>query len=129
MPSSWLLKVLFWLVRSPNFQKATMKSQFGSYILLSVHSYLVRTYSFLASQGIKTLHCTKNEIFHQKILHYTKMKFSIKNFFSKFYQIRRFLRIYSHLLKQSLLKNFIFCAALTKQKSGTSPVCNPEIFV
>ena len=38
------------------------------------------------------------------------MKFSIKNFFCKFDQIRRKLRIWSHLLKKSLMENFIFCA-------------------
>ena len=39
-----------------------------------------------------------------------KMKFSIKNFFSKCDQIRRKLPILSHLLKKSLMENFIFCA-------------------
>ena len=40
-----------------------------------------------------------------------KMKFSIKDFFSKCDQIRRKLR--SHLLKKSLMENFIFlCNAL-----------------
>ena len=43
-----------------------------------------------------------------------KMKFSIKDFFSKCDQIRRKLRIWSHLLKKSLTKNFIFCAVLGK---------------
>ena len=38
------------------------------------------------------------------------MKFSIKDFFCKCDQIRRKLRIVSHLLKKSLLENFIFCA-------------------
>ena len=37
-----------------------------------------------------------------------KMKFSIKNFFSKCDQIRRKLRIWSHLLRKSLMENFIF---------------------
>ena len=37
-----------------------------------------------------------------------KMKFSIKDFFSKCDQIRRFLQIRSHLLKKSLMENFIF---------------------
>ena len=37
-----------------------------------------------------------------------KMKFSIKNLFSKCDQIRSFLRIWSHLQKKSLVKN-IFC--------------------
>ena len=41
-----------------------------------------------------------------------KMKFSIMEFFSKHDQIRRKLRIWSHLLKISLMENFIFCAAL-----------------
>ena len=37
-----------------------------------------------------------------------KMKFSIKDFFSKCDQISSFLRIWSHLLKKSLMENFIF---------------------
>ena len=41
------------------------------------------------------------------------MKFSIKDFFSKWQQIRRKLRIWSHLLKRSLMENFIFCAVHT----------------
>ena len=40
------------------------------------------------------------------------MKFSIKDFSSKCDQIRRFLRIWSHLLEKSLIENFIFCAAI-----------------
>ena len=39
-----------------------------------------------------------------------KMKFSIKNFCSKCDQIRRKLRIWSHLVKKSLMENFIFWA-------------------
>ena len=39
-----------------------------------------------------------------------KIKLSVKNFFWKCDQIRSFLRIWSHLLKKSLMKNFIFCA-------------------
>ena len=50
-------------------------------------------------------HCTKNEV-------------SAKDFFSKCDQIRRKLRIWSHLLKKSLMENFIFCE-----------VCFPVSFV
>ena len=39
-----------------------------------------------------------------------KMKFFIKNFFSKGDQIRRKLWIWSYLLEKSLMENFIFCA-------------------
>ena len=39
-----------------------------------------------------------------------KMKFSIKDFFSKCDQIRSFLQICSHLMNKSLMENFIFCA-------------------
>ena len=41
-----------------------------------------------------------------------KMKFSIKDFFSKCDQIIRKLRIWSHLPKKSLKENFIFCAVI-----------------
>ena len=44
------------------------------------------------------------------------MEFSIKDFFSKCDQIRRFLRIWSRLLKKSLMENFIFCAGLEQRK-------------
>ena len=37
-----------------------------------------------------------------------KMKFSIKDFFSKYDRIRRKLRIWSHLLKKSLMENIVF---------------------
>ena len=52
----------------------------------------------------------------QKSLQITtqKMKFSIEDSFSKYDQFRSFLRNYlricSHLLMKSLIKNFIFCA-------------------
>ena len=48
------------------------------------------------TEGKENSHCTK--------------KFSIKDFFSKCDLIRNFPRIWSHLLKKSLMENFIFCA-------------------
>ena len=56
---------------------------------------------------------SSNHIFI-KILNYLhndaqKMKFSIKDYFRKCDDIPSFLRIWSHLLKKSLMKNFIFC--------------------
>ena len=41
-----------------------------------------------------------------------KIKFSIKDFFSKCDQICRKLRIWSHLLKKSFMDIFIFCTVL-----------------
>ena len=41
-----------------------------------------------------------------------KMKFSIKELFSIFNQIGSFLRIWSHLLKKSLMEKFICCVML-----------------
>ena len=47
-----------------------------------------------------------------QIRHSTKkMKFSIKDFFTKCGQIRSFLSIWSHLLKKSIMENFHFYAA------------------
>ena len=45
----------------------------------------------------------------------TKMKFSIKDFFSKCDQIHSFLQIWSHLLKKPIMENFIFCAVYRKR--------------
>ena len=42
-----------------------------------------------------------------------KIKFSIKDFFSKCDQIRRKPRIWSYLLKKSLMGNFIFLCSVT----------------
>ena len=47
-----------------------------------------------------------------------KMKFFIKDFFNKCYQIRRKLRIWSHLLKKSLMENFIFCGVKLRTKEN-----------
>ena len=38
-----------------------------------------------------------------------KMKFSIKDFFGKYDQIRRKMRVWSHLLQKRLMENFVFC--------------------
>ena len=38
-----------------------------------------------------------------------KMNFSIMDFFNKCDQMRRFLRIWSYMLKKSLMENFLFC--------------------
>ena len=51
-------------------------------------------------------------MFAQLLISAQNMKFSIKDFFSKCSQIRRKLRIWSHLLKKSFMENFIFCAVL-----------------
>ena len=47
-----------------------------------------------------------------------KMKFSIKDIFSKCDQIRSLLRTWSNLLKKFLIENFIFYAVLAKQSVG-----------
>ena len=46
-----------------------------------------------------------------------KMKFSIKYFFSKCDQVRSFQRIWSNLLKKSLMENFIFLCSDSSGKS------------
>ena len=44
------------------------------------------------------------------------MKFSKKDFFIKCDQLRRKLQIWLHLLKKSLMENFIFCAVIFSMK-------------
>ena len=45
-----------------------------------------------------------------------KKKFPIKDFFSKCDQIRREMRVWLHLLKKSLITNFIFRAVLVPHR-------------
>ena len=51
------------------------------------------------------------------------MKFSIKDFFIKCDQVRRKLRIWSHLQKKSFMENFIFCALSSVISPKTSFFC------
>ena len=83
----------------------------GSHISISVaieESYSAFSKAFHSSRKLKKIMITRSR-FHRT---YTaqKMKFSIKDFFSKCDQIRSLLRIWSHLLKKSLTENFIICA-------------------
>ena len=60
-----------------------------------------------------------------------KLKFSIKGFFSKFEQIPSFLRICSHLPKNYLMKNFLFCAGIHEKiiwTSGSSKFFSSAVF-
>ena len=52
--------------------------------------------------------------------HWAKMKFSIKNFFSKCDQMRRKLRNWSHLLRKPLIESFIFCAVCFLAREDSS---------
>ena len=57
-----------------------------------------------------------------------KMKFSIKDFFSKCDQIHRKLQIWSYLLEKSLMESFNFCAVKTLRKMYLSAMFpHPEI--
>ena len=62
--------------------------------------------------GSNELNCISLYEFGAEVFRCTaqKMKFSIDDFVSKYYQTRR--RLWSHLLKESLMENSIFCAVL-----------------
>ena len=53
-----------------------------------------------------------------------KMKFSIKDFFSKSDQTHSVMHIWTHFLKKSLKENSIFCAVLVNK--FYSPLCRPR---
>ena len=72
-------------------------------------------YSLLLSEHKWKVLVTNNKLSFQKVIieqinTTQKVKFSIKDFFSKCDKTRRKLQIWSHLLKKSLMENFIFCA-------------------
>ena len=67
--------------------------------------------------------------FNVTIISAQKMKFATKDFFSKGDQIRRkLLRIWSHVLKKSLMENFIFCGVKVPILSSLNPYFNPYCY-
>ena len=56
------------------------------------------------------------------------MMFFIKDFFSKCDHIRRKLRIWSYLLKKSLMENFIFFVKITCLMEMYIQTCKKEVF-
>ena len=59
----------------------------------------------------------KNMVAVRQVIHSQKMKFYIKDFFSKCDLILSFLQIWSHLLKKSFIhQNFIFCVVFEAKK-------------
>ena len=56
-------------------------------------------------------HCTKKWSFPLRI---STVNVTTSTVYSKYDQIRSFLRICSHLLKKSLIENFIFCVVPSK---------------
>ena len=68
----------------------------------------------------------KRELFLQ--ITAQKMKFSIKDFFSKCDQIRSFQRIWSHFLKKSLMENFIFYAVYVRLQPGQNEASTPFLY-
>ena len=65
---------------------------YGKVFYLQSYVFIIFSVWFLLK-----IHCTQ------------KMKFFIQDFFSKCDQIRSLLRIWSHLLKKSLMENLTFC--------------------
>ena len=90
------------------------------------HVYLFqRLYRRWKSEGVSLWqhwvvhkHSWVHPLYQQQTLH-KKIKFSVKVSFSKCDQIRRKLRmrIWSHLLKKSLMENFTFCAVRISYRS------------
>ena len=86
--------------------------------LLSHHnlsSFQKRCHAYFLAEHFLTLH--------------KKWNFFIKDFFSKYDQIRSFLLIWSHLLKKSLIENFILWSVSLIWRLGTrvSSVLQPLI--
>ena len=58
-----------------------------------------------------------------------RIRFSIKDFFSKCDQIHNDLRIWSHLLKNSLMEHFIFCAVYVQNWDYFNNFYGPKISI
>ena len=101
-----LFKLIVHLLRN---KVLYLKFYWQSFILNSAIDLFPRNLTNLARTVI-----SQNTLEQSSLSYVTaqKIKFSIKNFFSKYDQIFSVLRIWSHLLRKSLMGNFIFCAAI-----------------
>ena len=94
-------------------------SPFGAQtIFCKTHRFWKRTYFIFTVLSLRNMACYNlhawQKFFSVNEIASTaqKMKFSMKDFFSKCDQIRSFLRNWLHLLKKFLTENFILCAVL-----------------
>ena len=91
---------------------------FSNFWSLFLKKYVLRLWDFFPAK------CLSNQL--------KKWSFPLKIFFWKCEQIRSFLRISSHLLKKSLMENFIFWAVQSTQffsgkvKKCLSNIINPN---
>ena len=68
-----------------------------------MENFILMQYEFITEAYLENIQTSEMDTVQ-------KIKSSIENFFSKCDQIRRFLRIWSHLLTKSVMESFIFCA-------------------
>ena len=103
-------------VLSPNAEKygpekLRIRTRFTQWIFCRIEGTTLRKMALLNTEFWVFFRIIKVTISH--VLYRTvtaqKMKFLIKDFFSKCDQIPSKLRIWSHLLEKSLMENFIFC--------------------
>ena len=92
-----------------------------------VNAYNTRDRKLLFIPQVNTTRCGTMVLLFWIMLFSTarKMKFSIKDFFSKCDQIRSFLRIWLHLPKKLSVENFIFCAV--QNIDNNNNLCNTGI--
>ena len=83
-------------------------------LLHIIRLFCMKTLLKRVKKMLKILYCLiikeilEKHTWQTKVNTAQKAKFSIKNFFGKFNQINRKLRIWSFLLKKCLMENFIF---------------------
>ena len=111
IPRTWLKLGDFVRVISLSLRHFSVWGRAYQDIYWSIHQYVIfkSLSSWYGCTGILSME-VKYDQFRTVTVTSQKMKFSIEYFFSKCDPIRRKLRIWPHVLKKSLMENFIFCA-------------------
>ena len=112
---SWMIFLVIQQISATSFDKLPAPPEFCHfYGPDNVIFYQILTlFKFLETSYIP-LENSKYIIYMHESDTAQKMKFSFKDFFGNCDQIRRKLRIWSHLLKKPLMEKFIFCAVWWK---------------
>ena len=114
------------IVPVDSFFKKWLCCHWNILCLVSIHPVFVCCLGYILKQIFYATFCLISKLFNlSKIIFNSavtpsaqKMRFSIKDFFSKCDHIRRKLRIWSHVPKKSLMENFIFSAVSAQFNLG-----------
>ena len=106
--------MIYWKSRQQVKKNIEVKAKYTDAIVIPSISYQIRI--------TLLVYFPKKQVWRETVSNAQKIKRSIEYFFSECDQVRRKLHIWSHLLKKSLMQNFVFFAVIYIKFQGISRI-------